>query len=240
MSPKRSAFCALLALGALFRAAAPAAADNDAPTTISAQGDALSRAKSPSSVPPAVPIDPSALSTGAAANTPPPAPTPPAGSLESSKIRLDAHDVPGALADAQSVISKGGGADAYAARADAHRAQGRPFQEVLADYAEAAKLDPRYIEKYRGLIAQQASEEHPDTQKSGRGLNGVPMGFIAAVGAAGSLLIVGAVLLARRRGGKTALPNDEEIKPGGKKQAPDAAEGGPKAAAPPAKEPDKP
>ena len=88
------------------------------------------------------------------ASTAAPAATPPPGSLDSSKIRLDAHDLPGALADAESVVAKGGGADAFAARADAKRALGMPIEQVLADYAQAVKLDPRYLEKYDGLVAQ--------------------------------------------------------------------------------------
>jgi len=147
-----------------------------------------------------------------------PAATPPPGSLDSSKIRLDAHDVPGALADAELVVAKGGGADAFAARADAKRALGRPMDEVLADYAQAAKLDPRYLEKYNGLIAQIESEKHPKAGKGSAGLGGVPIGFVALGGAIGVAFIVGAVLLARRRGRKPPAPDDEAIHPAGQEQ----------------------
>ena len=144
------------------------------------------------------------------------------GSLDSSKIRLDAHDVTGALADAESVIANGGGADAYAARADARRALGQPMDGVLADYAEAAKLDPRYIEKYQGLIAQIDSEKNPQKTKGGTGLGGVPvfvigLGILAGIGA-----IAGGVIMSRDRNGKTKAPDDESIHPDGIKQVPDA------------------
>ena len=147
-----------------------------------------------------------ALPSGAPAE---PTPTPQPGSVESSKIRLDAYDVSGALADAELVIAEGGGADAFAARADAHRAQGAPFEEVLADYAQAAKLDPRYIEKYNGLIAQRESERNPKRIKGGTGLNGVPVSFIAVIAAASALCIAGAFLLARGRGGVSSATDDE-------------------------------
>ncbi len=159
----------------------------------------------------------------AASTAPAPELTPPPGTLDSSKIRIDAHDVSGALADAQLVISKGGGAEAYAARADALRAEGGHFDEVLADYARAAKLDPRYIEKYQGLIAQRDSEEHPQKSQGDKGLNGVPVSFIASVGAASLLCIAAAVVISRRRGRTPPAPDDEEIEPDGKVSTPSAA-----------------
>ncbi|MFI5346669.1 MAG: hypothetical protein ACHQ51_09880 [Elusimicrobiota bacterium] len=166
----------------------------------------------------------------AAASTPPsvptststPVPTPPPGTLDSSKIRLDAHDVTGALADAELVVAKGGGADAYAARADAKRAQGQPMDAVLADYAEAAKLDPRYIEKYQGLIAQIESEKHPKKAKGGTGLGGVPVGFIAAGILVGLVCVAGGVSLSRDRSAKLKAPDDEAIHADGKKVEPSA------------------
>ena len=157
-----------------------------------------------------------------ATSTTAPLPTPPPGTLDSSKIRLDAHDVTGALADAEAVLAKGGGADAYIARADAKRALGRPMEEVLADYSQAAKLDPRYLEKYNGLITQIESEKHPQKTTGGSGLGGVPVGFVLLGMVVGIICITGGVMLTRERGEKPAAPNDESIKSDGKKEAPDA------------------
>ena len=156
-----------------------------------------------------------------ASTAPVQAPTPPPGSLDSSKIRLDAQDAAGALADAETALAHGGGADAYAARADAKRALGRPMGEVIADYAEAAKLDPRYIEKYQGLIAQEESESHPDSRSRswGKGLNGVSIVEIGAAAALGSLLIAVAVMMLRRRDTHPVAPDDEGVKPAGQEQA---------------------
>ncbi|MDE2141439.1 MAG: hypothetical protein KGL74_02215 [Elusimicrobia bacterium] len=137
------------------------------------------------------------------------APTPTPGTLDSSKIRLDAHDAKGALADAELVLAKGGGADAYAARADAKRALGQPMDSVLADYALAAKLDPRYIEKYQGLIAQSESEKNPKTAKGGTGLGGVPVGFIALSILVGMACIAGGVLMSRD--GKKMEPPAQDV-----------------------------
>ena len=155
--------------------------------------------------------------------------SPPPGSLDSSRIRLDAGDAAGALDDAEIALSRGGGADAYIARGDAKHALGRPLEEVIADYAEAAKLDPRYIEKYKGLIAQKESAVHPDSQsRSGKGLNGVPVVEIGAVAVVGGLLIGGAVMMLRKRETHPLAPDDEEVKSGGKEEA--AGEGHPTAA----------
>jgi len=147
-------------------------------------------------------------------------PSPPPGSLDSSKIRLDAQDAAGALRDAETALSHGGGADAYIARGDAKRALGRPIDEAIADYAEAAKLDPRYIEKYKGLVAQKESGVHPDESKSGgKGLNGVPVGEIGLAAAAGIGLLAVAVVMLRKREQHPLAPDDEEVKSGGKAQA---------------------
>jgi hypothetical protein len=181
----------------------------------------------------ASPAEPDTLKTSTAA-----APTPPPGSVESSKIRLDAQDIPGALADAQTVIAEGGGADAYAARADAHRAEGAPFEQVLADYAEAAKLDPRYLDKYNGLIAQRESERHPQKTKGGRGLNGVPVSFIALVVGASVLCLGAAVVMSRRNGGVSSAVDDENIMPSGKQPPENAIESVRKIPAPTVKKPD--
>jgi hypothetical protein len=148
-------------------------------------------------------------------------PSPPPGSLESSKIRLDAQDAAGALRDAETALSKGGGADAYIARGDAKRALGRPIDEVIADYAAAAKLDPRYIEKYQGLIAQKQSGIHPDSEsRSDKGLNGLPIAEIALAAAAGGVLLAVAVVMLRKRGKHPVAPDDEDARPGGKEEPP--------------------
>lgn len=63
------------------------------------------------------------------------------------------------LHDAQNAVDHGGGADAYAARADAKRSLGRPFDDYVKDYAEAARQDPKkYGEKFRGILEQQESQ----------------------------------------------------------------------------------
>jgi hypothetical protein len=148
-------------------------------------------------------------------------PSPAPGTLDSSKIRLDAQDAAGALADAEIALQKGGGADAYAARADAKRALGRPVDEAIADYAEAAKLDPRYIEKWKGLIAQKESEAHPDLKEGGgKGLNGVPVSMIATAAIVGGMLLFAAFKMLRARAAHPLAPDDEEVKSGGKKDAP--------------------
>jgi hypothetical protein len=125
----------------------------------------------------------------------------PSVSAESSKIKLDAQDAAGALADAEIAVAKGGGAAAYAARGDAKRALGGRVDEAIADYAAAAKLDPRYVEKYEGLIAQKESARNPSKEdRSGKGLNGVPIYQILSVaGAGGLLLLVGGILLFKRK-----------------------------------------
>ena len=158
-------------------------------------------------------------------------PTPPPGTIDSSRIRLDAQDAAGALADAELALAHGGGADAYAARADAKRALGRPIGEVIADYDEAAKLDPRYIEKYKGLIAQKESEEHTSRQAksagTSKGVNGLPIAEVLGTATVGGVLIVAGLVLVRGRD-KPQAPDDEEVKPEGNAQA--AGEGHPKAA----------
>jgi hypothetical protein len=142
--------------------------------------------------------------------------TPRPAGLESSKVRLDAQDAAGALADAETALAHGGGADAYAARADAKRALGRPVEEVIADYAEAAKLNPSYIEKYQGLIAQENSEEHPGKKPRGTGPKGVPLaGLLAAVSIGGLCLGIAVTMLsARKSEAEKPEPADLEQAPG--------------------------
>lgn len=70
------------------------------------------------------------------------------------------------LRKAEDAVKRGGGADAYAARADAKRSLGRPFQEYIVDYAEAARRDPKkYGEKFRGVMEQQQSETKHEVKK---------------------------------------------------------------------------
>jgi hypothetical protein len=147
--------------------------------------------------------------------------SPGVGFLESSKIRLDAHDAAGALADAETALARHGGADAYAARADAKRALGRPSQEVLADYAQAAKMDPRYIEKYQGLVEQQKSEEDPEKSSKSRGVNGIPIVYLMITGAAGAVLLAVGWSKIGKRTDTPAAPDDEVIKVEGREQPPE-------------------
>ena len=191
--------------------------------------------------PPPAPAAVAASTPTAASTTTVQPSSPPPGSLDSSKIRLDSQDAAGALRDAELALAHGGGADAYIARGDAKRALGRPIQEVLDDYAAASKLDPRYIEKYQGLIAQTESEKHPDSRSRqwGTGFNGLPVAELGVAAAAGGLLIAVAVMMLRRRERSPVAPDDEDIKPAGKADA--AGEGHPKAAdgEQPKKEPPK-
>jgi len=79
---------------------------------------------------------------------------------------LQLRDPAQELKTAEEAVAKGGGADAYAARADAKRSLGRPFQEYVVDYAEAARQDPKkYGEKFRGILEQQESETKREVQK---------------------------------------------------------------------------
>lgn len=105
----------------------------------------------------------------AGSSAPVQAPALPAGSLESARIRLNAQDAAGALADAQAAVDKTHGADAYAARADAMLALGRSMDEVIADYEQASKLDPRYLERYKGLIVQRDSERNAGSKAGASG-----------------------------------------------------------------------
>ncbi|HXT01431.1 MAG TPA: hypothetical protein VN915_12195 [Elusimicrobiota bacterium] len=79
---------------------------------------------------------------------------------------LELRDPAKDLQAAEEAIARGGGADAYAARADAKRSLGRPFQEYIVDYAEAARRDPKkYGEKFRGIMEQQESETKHEVKR---------------------------------------------------------------------------
>jgi hypothetical protein len=118
-----------------------------------------------------------------------------------AKTLLNADDLQTALATAAAAVAAGGGADAFAARAEAKRALGRPLAEVIDDYAQAARLDPRYAEKYQGVIAQLQSEAFPVKSKNGAqtGAGGVRIAFVGALAAIGLLLLAISILYVRRK-----------------------------------------
>lgn len=111
---------------------------------------------------------------------------------QNAKTLLDAGDLKTALADAEAAVAAGGGAEAFARRAEAKLALGRPLDEALSDYAEAARLDPRYEEKYRGILDQFQSESRRGKPKDARneGAGGVSMLFVLGLAAAGLVLLV--------------------------------------------------
>ena len=154
-----------------------------------------------------------AASSGTAASTGQAAAVP-SGTLESSKLKLAAQDAAGALADAETAVADGGGAAAYAARAAAKRALGGPLDEVISDYAKAAKLDPNYAEKYNGLIVQLNSEATPDSKAKRSGIkieNGAnvianAIGIMLAVG----LLLISALVIFRGRD-RSASPEESKV-----------------------------
>lgn len=86
--------------------------------------------------------------------------------VETVEAHLAADDAVGALADAEDIVARRGGASTYVARANAKRALGRPLEESIADYREAARLDPKYKEKYDGLVAQRESQVNPEKPKT--------------------------------------------------------------------------
>lgn len=119
---------------------------------------------------------------------------------QNSRTLLDAQDRKTALSQAEAAVQAGGGADAYAARADAELALGQTDGSLL-DYAEAARRDPaRYAKKYRELLARLRPHGEKSELARGRTPGGRTMIFIRVMGAAGVLLLVVAVLLLRRKG----------------------------------------
>ncbi|MBI4062185.1 MAG: hypothetical protein HY403_12245 [Elusimicrobia bacterium] len=137
-----------------------------------------------------------------------------AARVERSKARLETGDAPGALEDAAgaAALEPRLGA-AYAARAEARRALGRPHAELLADYETAANLDGRFAEAYKTLLLRGA-EAAGKTAGAGAaapgGLNGLfarsskawgPAALLAASAAALGVLIA-PLLLKRRRPGE--------------------------------------
>ncbi|MFI5348146.1 MAG: hypothetical protein ACHQ2Z_01260 [Elusimicrobiota bacterium] len=168
--------------------------------TLSAVFLALSCALAPASAHGAA----AAAQAGVAVDTAPDAAT----LTSNARYLLDVDELKAALADAEAAVAAGGGADAFAARAEAKRALGRPLSDAIADYAEAARLDPRYGEKHRGLVEQLQSESRlVKTKELGEaGAGGVSMNFVRGLGAAGVLLIAIGILYLRRKksAGKSA------------------------------------
>jgi hypothetical protein len=115
----------------------------------------------------------------------------------SARARLKNDDLRGALADAEKAVAAGGGAKAYAARADAKRALGFPPDEAIADYAVAARVDAFYAERYEGLVAQHARPAGLPRHDPDLGVADVPLAVVKALGAAGLFLIAGAWLILR-------------------------------------------
>ncbi|MFI5363208.1 MAG: hypothetical protein ACHQ49_14675 [Elusimicrobiota bacterium] len=148
-----------------------------------------------------------------------PDPHPPAASTATAaytKILLDAQELDDALKTAEAAVAAAGGAEAYAARADAKFALGRPIDEVIADYAEAAKRDARFMVKYKGLIAQRDSEKNRRSQLQtggrtvGAGANGLAM--LLALSAIGCLLFVIFLVMVNSRESPAATPEGEKPK----------------------------
>ena len=158
----------------------------------------------------------------AASSAPAQAAALPAGTIESARIRLQAHDAAGALADAETALAKKADADAYATRGAAKLAVGRPMDEVIADYEEASKRDPRYLEKYEGLVVQRDSERNPKSKARTGGMEIDPgvnrlaqaLGFIMA----GGLILVAALVLIRGR--ERPLPPPEDAQAPTEKEPP--------------------
>lgn len=132
------------------------------------------------------------------------------GSVASSKVRLAAEDASGALRDAELAVERGGGADAYAARADAKRALGRPYDDYIADYAQAAKLDPRYEDKYEGVVEQMRSERSPAKSAGGFLVENDANILAKILGAVAVGSIIGIAALVLLRGRERALPPPKE------------------------------
>ena len=155
-----------------------------------------------------------AAPSSAAPDTLPPAPS--TATAAYTKILLDAQDLDGALKTAEAAVAATGGAEAYAARADAKFALGRPIDEVIADYAEAAKRDAQYMVKYKGLIAQRDSERDRRSKLQtggipvGAGANGLAM-FLAA-SAIGCILFVIFLVMVNSRESPAATPEGERPK----------------------------
>lgn len=131
------------------------------------------------------------------------------GTVAGSQYQLQHNNPAGAFADAQAAVARDGSADAYAARAEADLALGR-FSDSLADYSKASQLDPRYLEKYTGLLTQEESELNPNSklQKGGKPMNGTAnvLAEVLGLGMMGALTLLIAVILLRGRPPKDEHP----------------------------------
>jgi hypothetical protein len=128
-------------------------------------------------------------------------PAPSTGTVESVKLRLKINDPAAALAEAEAAVARTGAADAYAARADAKLAAGRPL----------AERDPKYAEKYEGLIVQKKSEMNPALgRKGGVSMPSGANGLAKVLGAAamGLLIFIAALVLLRGRERPLAPPEE--------------------------------
>src|SRR6185312_800390 len=116
--------------------------------------------------------------------------------VQNSETLLDQRDGQDALADAEAAVQAGGGADAYAARAEARIALNRA-DEGLIDYAEAARRDPgRYQKKYEALKARLEPNGEKGKSAKSHTPGGIALIFVKLLAAAGViLLIVGLRLL---------------------------------------------
>ena len=121
---------------------------------------------------------------------------------QNSKTLLDVRDSKSALDDADAAVRAGGGADAYAARAEAKLAVSRP-DDALIDYAEAARRAPaRYEAKNRALQARiepNASLDKPRKNAAARGVAGISIVVLLGLAGAGVALVVFGLLYLRRK-----------------------------------------
>jgi hypothetical protein len=137
---------------------------------------------------------------------------------------LELRDPVKDLRAAQNDVDHGGGADAYEARADAKRSLGRPFDDYVKDYAEAARQNPKkYGEKYQGILDQRRSETEKGFGKPSR----------AASAGDKDANIMSKVLLAAMLtllvflSGTILLRGRAELSPRRPRRGPPAGEGGP-------------
>lgn len=145
--------------------------------------------------------------------------------VQRSKARLQAGDARGALGDARDAIAlQPGLGEAYAARAEAHRALGLAEADLLADYEEAARLDGRFTDAYKTLVirtgaGEAASGETGGDEGAAASAPAGPLGlleraprywgalaFLCAMLAAAAGIAVPLALKRRRSGGDGSLP----------------------------------
>jgi hypothetical protein len=152
------------------------------------------------SLAPAQTPPPAASSAPAPAASTGPATGPAAVLIKNSKTRLQADDVQGALRDAEAAVAAGGGADAFAQRAEAKLASGRPIAEAVDDYEQAAKLDGRYAPQYAGLVDQMNTGLHPNARPKSREAGALlSTRVLMGMTVGGLILVVVGFLVPRRR-----------------------------------------